>query len=647
MKTAYKLMMALIAVIALSATAAQAQITSASVGTTTATSTPYGITLNGSFSGVMMSMEIVNSTGASVALFGVVDLVSSTTKVITPVLSTSITQVADTYTVSIFQVGPTYTTTFTVVAGPVQNVLISGVQPSAVAGTLSGTAALLFRDQFNNSTAPTVSPTVLSFVSTATATSAITPGVGNSYESAVPNITTAGTYTLSIDGFSGSYQGTTSVTIVAAQPDTARTELVVPEEIAGVQFGVLLTITDAFGNVTNNSVTPTVQFTSATSTATFTLANTGTGTYTTTATLTTATVYTGVMPSFSGSTSLSTTMTITPDIALVTRVSAPLTTTANTTGGTITYRSYDQFGNPAPVIGLTQVQEMPLPIGFNPMLSPIEMRNLVTVTTGVYRLDLPALLVSQIVPAGTINIPTTSQSYQYTPIFLPNPGGTTINALLGAPTITSATPSLAPLSTTVSFTLYGTNLQQPYIIFPAIAGMPTPGYSAIVDNQNVSNALIGLYSNLSPTSATVEFTPPANGSYTLHYASPAGVTTITLFVGTPGEISNNNDAGPGSLRDAVMMASTGTTLTIPASLVGEVITLTGGPITIDKLMSIVSTSGTVFIDANGGPAFVFECGSTYTEIKGVQVFNTGGHPVAVSNCGDTRIVNTQKKQIPG
>lgn len=639
MKTAYKLMMALIAVIALSATAAQADVTSASVGTTTATSTPYAITLYGSFIdpsdfevlgvGFVTSLTILSTSPTHVALQ----------------LPARVTEVADDYVITGLDDSlPLTLTFFSVVAGPVQNVLISGVTSSAVAGTLSGTATLLFRDQFNNSTAPTVSPTVLSFVSTATATSAITPGAGNSYESAVPNITTAGTYTLSIDGFSGSYQGTTSVTIVAGQPDTARTELVAPEEIAGVQFGVLLTITDAFGNVTNNSVTPTVQFTSATSTATFTLANTGTGIYTTNATLTTATVYTAVMPSFSGSTSLSTTMTITPSVAFVTRVSAPLTTTANTTGGTITYRSYDQFGNPAPLVGVLQVLEIPTPIiGMHPSIVP-QFRNLVTVTTGVYRIDLPALLVSQVV----LGTPVTSQSYMYTtPSFVPVAGTTTITVELGPPTITSATPSLAPLSPTVSFTLYGTNLQQPYNILPAIGGLPLPGYSAIVDNQNASNAVIGSYSNLSPTSATVEFTPPANGSYTLHYASPAGVTTITLFVGTPGEISNNNDAGPGSLRDAVMMASTGTTLTIPASLVGQVITLTGGPITIDKLMSIVSTTGTVFIDAQGGPAFIFECGSTYTEIKGVQVFNTGGHPVAVSNCGDVRVINTQKKQIPG
>jgi hypothetical protein len=313
----------------------------------------------------------------------------------------------------------------------------------------------------------------------------------------------------------------------------------------------------------------------------------------------------------------------------------PIFVTAGVTNGSITVNVYDAFGNPTVLSSLPFVSGIPA-AGY-PLIMTTLIQDFALVTTGVYTVNLRALEASR--GSGIPPAPREVTNWNST-VYFPNPISSIsspIKAVIGLPEANSVSPSVVqPSTSAVLFTVTGASLQ---ILLPAPSG-PFPGCT-VTDplNQEISSVVTAV----SETTATVLFTPSTPGVYTISLLNPAGSTTVTVFAGTLGEVSNTNDAGPGSLRDAVMMASTGTTLTIPASLVGQVITLTGGPISVDKLMNIVSTSGTVSIDANGGPAFVFECGSTYTEIKGVQVFNTGGHPVAVSNCGDTRVVNAQTK----
>lgn len=85
------------------------------------------------------------------------------------------------------------------------------------------------------------------------------------------------------------------------------------------------------------------------------------------------------------------------------------------------------------------------------------------------------------------------------------------------------------------------------------------------------------------------------GAFLLGGVLPSNAATLV--------VSNNNDTGAGSLRNAVSIANSGDTLLFTASTNNTPIILTIGQITINKNLIISGNGGTnTIIDANnGGP----------------------------------------------
>ncbi len=100
-------------------------------------------------------------------------------------------------------------------------------------------------------------------------------------------------------------------------------------------------------------------------------------------------------------------------------------------------------------------------------------------------------------------------------------------------------------------------------------------------------------------------------------------------------VTNNDDSGSGSLRQAIAVANSGDTITFSRSLRGQTITLTSGELDITKSLAIDGPGASQLAVSGGGNSEVFDVasGSTVT-ISGLTI--TGGTAVqggGISNAG--------------
>src|SRR5215218_7952065 len=63
-----------------------------------------------------------------------------------------------------------------------------------------------------------------------------------------------------------------------------------------------------------------------------------------------------------------------------------------------------------------------------------------------------------------------------------------------------------------------------------------------------------------------------------------------LVTGTVLTVQNTNDAGPGSLRQAIADAASGEVIDFAPAIAGQTVTLTTGELVIDKAVTIVGSS---------------------------------------------------------
>jgi hypothetical protein len=104
-------------------------------------------------------------------------------------------------------------------------------------------------------------------------------------------------------------------------------------------------------------------------------------------------------------------------------------------------------------------------------------------------------------------------------------------------------------------------------------------------------------------------------------AIPVHATTITVV--------NGNDSGPGSLRQAILNASSGDTINFAPSI--TTVTLTSGELVIDKNLTITGPGAnrmTVQVNANVISARVFNISSSTVtvSISGITISNGGECP---------------------
>jgi hypothetical protein len=108
---------------------------------------------------------------------------------------------------------------------------------------------------------------------------------------------------------------------------------------------------------------------------------------------------------------------------------------------------------------------------------------------------------------------------------------------------------------------------------------------------------------------------------------------VTLFLAAPGvaqaaTVTNNNDSGAGSLRDAIANTASGGTIDFAPALDGQTITLTSGALVINQTLTISGPgAGSLTIHGDGSdPVFdidIMPPASTSVTISGLTI--TGGH----------------------
>ena len=110
-------------------------------------------------------------------------------------------------------------------------------------------------------------------------------------------------------------------------------------------------------------------------------------------------------------------------------------------------------------------------------------------------------------------------------------------------------------------------------------------------------------------------------------AAPDQVQTIYVYSVI---VTNNNDSGPGSLREVVSCAPAGSTITFAPSLSGNPIVLTSGEITIDKDLTItgVGLFDLMISGNNASRIFHLQQGKTltvaYLALKNANTVTNGG-----------------------
>src|SRR4028118_1314375 len=87
-------------------------------------------------------------------------------------------------------------------------------------------------------------------------------------------------------------------------------------------------------------------------------------------------------------------------------------------------------------------------------------------------------------------------------------------------------------------------------------------------------------------------------------------------------VTNNNDSGPGSLRDAIAQAAAGDTIQFASSLASQTITLSNGQLVINKNLTIDATGASnLTISGNNTSRVILTEGSTNVTLKNLIVAN--------------------------
>ena len=100
--------------------------------------------------------------------------------------------------------------------------------------------------------------------------------------------------------------------------------------------------------------------------------------------------------------------------------------------------------------------------------------------------------------------------------------------------------------------------------------------------------------------------------------------TIADYRGTLATVTvtNNNDSGPGSLRDAIADSATGDTIQFASSLASRTITLSNGQLVINKNLTIDATGASnLTISGNNTSRVILTEGSTNVTLKNLIVAN--------------------------
>ena len=114
-------------------------------------------------------------------------------------------------------------------------------------------------------------------------------------------------------------------------------------------------------------------------------------------------------------------------------------------------------------------------------------------------------------------------------------------------------------------------------------------------------------------------------------------------------VTDNDDSGPGSLRQAIMNAPSGATISFANSLKGETITLSSGPLALNRNVNIEGLGESELSVSGGGASQVFSvAGGVTATISGMTITdgvnNTGYYGFAygggIVNAGDLTLQDT-------
>ncbi|MDF3130950.1 choice-of-anchor Q domain-containing protein [Kiritimatiellaeota bacterium B1221] len=116
---------------------------------------------------------------------------------------------------------------------------------------------------------------------------------------------------------------------------------------------------------------------------------------------------------------------------------------------------------------------------------------------------------------------------------------------------------------------------------------------------------------------------------------------LFTFSAMAGEVSNTNNAGAGSLRQAIADAAATDTITFHASLSGQRISLTSGELVITKNLSIDASAlpEGIVIDGNNNDRILNYATGTTNSVDSVTFVNGGWAALGSSNVGGAILVN--------
>jgi hypothetical protein len=131
---------------------------------------------------------------------------------------------------------------------------------------------------------------------------------------------------------------------------------------------------------------------------------------------------------------------------------------------------------------------------------------------------------------------------------------------------------------------------------------------------------------------------------TVTFAASASVLVLTPSA-LAATVANNNDAGPGSLRDTITSASPGDTIVVPA----RTYTLTSGEITINKDLTINGAGAATTIVSGNNNSRVFNITSGTVSFSGLTITagkvtgagsNNGGAAIYKNGLGDLTVTDS-------
>ncbi len=173
-------------------------------------------------------------------------------------------------------------------------------------------------------------------------------------------------------------------------------------------------------------------------------------------------------------------------------------------------------------------------------------------------------------------------------------------------------------------------------------------YQIAGSNGTTSFNATGLPPGLSVDTVTglISGTVTTPGVYTLQLGATndggTGSATLNIYAGNT--VSSTADFGPGSLRDMIAAFPAGSTLVPSAALSGQTITLTSGPLTIDKDFTIDASSlpdGLTLSGNNTGAIVNVSSDVAVVELRALTLTDGAGYiGGAISNRGNLSIVDS-------